>query len=45
MGPLPGILSNAGSDIVSVVDVGSRSELTRTGVGAMPKRIITVVRP
>ena len=38
-------VSNAGSDTVSVVDVGSRKEVTRIRVGAMPKRIISVVRP
>jgi YVTN family beta-propeller protein len=38
-------ISNAGSDAVSVLDVGSRRELTRIPVGAMPKRIIAVDRP
>jgi len=38
-------VSNAGSDAVSVLDVGSRKELTRIPVGAMPKRIIAVDRP
>jgi YVTN family beta-propeller protein len=38
-------VSNAGSDAVSVLDVGSRKELTRIPVGAMPKRIISVDRP
>ena len=38
-------VSNAGSDTVSVVDVGSRKEVSRIPVGAMPKRIISVDRP
>ena len=38
-------VSNAGSDTVSVVDVGSRKEVTRIRVGAMPKRLISVSRP
>jgi YVTN family beta-propeller protein len=38
-------VSNAGSDAVSVLDVASRKELTRVPVGAMPKRIISIVAP
>jgi YVTN family beta-propeller protein len=38
-------VSNAGSDAVSVLDVGSRREVTRIPVGAVPKRIISVGRP
>jgi YVTN family beta-propeller protein len=38
-------VSNAGSDAVSVLDVASHKELTWVPVGAMPKRIISVVRP
>jgi YVTN family beta-propeller protein len=36
---------DAGSDAVSVLDVASRRGLTRVPVGAMPKRIISVVGP
>jgi YVTN family beta-propeller protein len=38
-------ISNAGSNAVSVLDVGTRKEVARIPVGAMPKRIISVVRP
>jgi len=38
-------VSNAGWNAVSVLDVGSRKEVARIPVGAMPKRIISVVRP
>ena len=39
------LVSNAGSNAVSVLDVGSRKEVNRIPVGVMPKRLISVNRP
>jgi YVTN family beta-propeller protein len=38
-------VSNAGSDAVSVLHVASHKKLTRVPVGAMPKRITSIVAP